>query len=209
MATKKKTYPSEPVPTDYVSWSSKDKLQWLDSQGYAHDPTINLGDCYRSGAKVTQIFTVITKLLQQVYASFRGKTNQTIWKALSTFLNAYNKSITHLSNDVYSSVASLLTTGQFNNESNLIEPVSISDLPIENEDGTSNMVTTIRDFKEKIWPYFLTVLELLQDKWTWLSKVNPIMNVSYNNLIKAMVDAGETFFLEYQKEQDKSPWAKG
>lgn len=148
MTTEKKTYPSDPVPADYISWSSKDKLQWLDSQGYAHDPTINLGECYRSGAKVTQIFAVITKFLQQVHASFRGKTVQAIWKALSNFLNAYNKSITHLSNEIYSSVTSLLSTGQFNNESNLIEPVSIPDLPIENEDGPSNMVTTIRDFKE-------------------------------------------------------------
>ncbi|KAI8716274.1 hypothetical protein NCS52_00920600 [Fusarium sp. LHS14.1] len=130
-------------------------------------------------------------------------------KALSNFLNAYNKSITHLSNEIYSSVASLLSTGKFNSESNLIEPVSIPDLPIENDDGTSNVVTTVGDFKDKIWPYFLTVLELLQNKWKWLSKVHPVMNVSYNNLIKAMTDAGETFFLEYQKEQDKSAWASG
>jgi hypothetical protein len=48
------------------------------------------------------------------------------------------------------------------------------------------------------------VLELLQNKWKWLSKVHPAMNVSYSNLIKAMTDAGERLFLEYQKEQDRS-----
>lgn len=64
---------------------------------------------------------------------------------------------------------------------------------------------TIADVQvQKIWPFFLNVLALLQDKWAWLSKVHPSMNLSYNNLIKAMTDAGETLFLEYQKEQDKS-----
>ncbi|KAJ4212784.1 hypothetical protein NW759_011424 [Fusarium solani] len=204
VTTEKKTYPSDPVPADYASWSNKDKLQWLDRQGFTHDPTINLGDCYRSGAKVTQIFTVSTKLLQRVYTSLSEKAGQAIRKAFSTFLNAYNQSIGRLSNEIYANVASLLSTGRFNNESSLIEPVSIPDLPIENDDGTSNIVTTVRDFKDKIWPCFLTVLELLQNKWKWLSKVHPAMNVSYSNLIKAMTDAGERLFLEYQKEQDRS-----
>ncbi|KAI8663279.1 hypothetical protein NCS57_00928500 [Fusarium keratoplasticum] len=204
VTTEKKTYPSDPVPADYAPWSNKDKLQWLDSQGFAHDPTINLGDCYRSGAKVTQICTLITKLLQRMYTSLGGKASQTIRKAFSTFLNAYNQSIGRLSNEIYSDAASLLSTGRFNNGSNLIEPVSIPDLPIENDDGTSNILTTVHGFKDKIWPYFLNVLQLLQDKWKWLSKVHPGMNVSYNNLIKAMTDAGETLFLEYQKEQDRS-----
>ncbi|UPK92541.1 hypothetical protein LCI18_003476 [Fusarium solani-melongenae] len=182
---------------------NKEKLQWLDGQGFAHDPTINLGDCYRSGAKVTHIFIVITKLLQQVYTSLGEKVGQTIRKAFSTFLNAYNQSIGHLCNEIY---ANVLSKGGFNNESNLIEPVSIPDLPIENDDDMSNIVATVHGFKD---PYFLNVLKLLQDKWKWLSKVHPAMNVSYNNLIKVMTGAGETLFLEYQEEQDRSEGAGG
>lgn len=224
VTTEKKTYASDPVPGDYPTWSNNDKLQWLDSQGFANDPTINLGDCYRSSAKITQIFTVITKLLQRVYASLREKAGQSLRKAFSTFLIAYNQSIGRLSNEIYANTASLLSTGRFNNESNIIEPVSIPDLPIENDDGTSNIVATVSGFKDvsrtppfqavniliadmfdqKIWPYFLNLLELLQDKWKWLSKVHPAVNASYSNLIKAMTDAGETVFLEYQKEEDRS-----
>ncbi|RSL39675.1 hypothetical protein CEP54_016279 [Fusarium duplospermum] len=206
--TEKKTYPSDPVPEDYASRSNESKLQWLDSQGCAHDPTINLGDCYRSGVKVTHIFMVITKLLQRVYRSLREKGGQAIRKAFSDFLNAYNKSITHLSNEVYVNATSLLNKGRFT-DSNLIEPVSIPDLPIDNDDGTSNVVTTAHDFREKIWPFFLNVLALLQDKWMWLSKIQPSMNLSYNNRIKAMIDAGETSFLEYQKEQGKYGGVRG
>ncbi|RSL94327.1 hypothetical protein CEP52_012710 [Fusarium oligoseptatum] len=209
ITTEKKSYPSDPVPEDYASRSDKDKLQWLDGHGLAHEPTINLGDCYRSGAKVTRVFIVITKVLQRVYASLGGKASQAIRKAFSAFINAYNQSITHLSNDIYANVASLLDKSRFTNDSNLIEPVSIPDLPIENDDGTSNSVTTVQAFRDKIWPYFLNVLALLQDKWKWLSKVQPSMNLSYNNLIKAMTDAGETFFLEYQKEQDTSAGTRG
>lgn len=146
--SEKKKYPSDPVPEDYASRSNEGKLQWLDSQGCAHDPTINLGDCYRSGCKVTHIFMVITKLLQRVHRSVRERGGQAIRKTFSDFLNAYNKSITHLSNEVYVNVSSLLHKGRFTDGSNFIEPVSIPDLPIDNDDGTSNTVTTVHDFKD-------------------------------------------------------------
>ncbi|MCJ1396512.1 hypothetical protein MMC18_009403 [Xylographa bjoerkii] len=195
------TYKTDPVPADWNNKSNDQKIEWLNTQGLPSDPTVNLGQCYRQGAKLTSIFRIVFNVLKYLRGAVLAKDNAALKKKFAAFAMAMNNGVARLSNYIYDNSMTLLKNGKYIDGTTPLTPVSIPDLPTIDGDEAAKPPSTEKPFKDTFWGAFIDTLSVLIDSWPWLKSVQPSMNGSYAELLKTVADAGQTFFQEYQKTQ--------
>lgn len=195
----KQKFPVEAPPQDWASKTDSQKFEWLDTHGSESDPTINLGDCYRRGSKLTHIFSTVFKVIKRISEAVKTKGTPTLRKYLNAFITALNNGVGHLSNYIYTNVTALLKTGAFNDGASELAPVAIPDLPTVGDDPAVTLPAGGKPFDTSFWGIFLDTLNVLVNSWPWLNKVKGKVQLSYAQLLKIAITAGQDFFTEYQK----------
>jgi hypothetical protein len=104
-------------------------MNWLNSHGLASDNTVNLGDCYRRGTRLTHIFSLVFKAIGHIAQDVKNKGSPSVRRYLNLFITALNNGVGHLSNYIYDNVTTLFNTGEFKDASAVPTPVQIPDLP--------------------------------------------------------------------------------
>ncbi|KAI1749146.1 hypothetical protein F4782DRAFT_533760 [Xylaria castorea] len=194
----KPIFKTDPVPTDWSSKTDNQKLDWLNSQGLPSDPTINLGDCYRRDSRLTRIFSIIFRLLRRLGETVAAKLNKNLNKFFNAFITALNLGVGRLSNYIYSHCVDLLRNGKFVDGMIALLPVALPDLPLL-DDNSGKLPSPTTPLKDSFWGIFLDTLSVLTESWPWLQTVEPTAGLSYAQVLKTCVEAGQTFFQEYQK----------
>ena len=133
MADPKPTFPVETAPGDYGGMTDDQKINWLNRHGLASDNTVNLGDCYRCGAKLTHTFSIVSRELKRLFDNVNSKGSDALKKYLNAFLTAFNN-VVHLTNYICTNVTTLLATGKFSDEAAATTPVVIPELPTTSDD---------------------------------------------------------------------------
>jgi len=195
----KPKFPVEAPPKDWASKTYLQKFEWLDTHGSESDPTNNLGDCYRRGSKLTHVFSIIFKVIKRISEAVKTKGTPTLRKYLNAFITALNNGVGHLSNYINDNITALLQTGAFSVGGSELAPVAIPDLPTVGDDPAVTLPVGGKAFDTSFWGIFLDTLSVLVNSWPWLNTVNGKVNLSYAQLIKITITAGQDFFTEYQK----------
>ncbi|EGX43858.1 hypothetical protein AOL_s00210g305 [Orbilia oligospora ATCC 24927] len=198
--TPKPTFPVEAPPADFANLPYDKRIEWLNGHGLESDPTINLGDCYRCGTKLTGIFSLVYKVLRRLIDTVKNKGSAALKKYLNAFITAFKNGVGHLSNYIYTNVKALSETGKFNDATTAPTPVAIPGLPVISDDEPVTPATG-KTFDMSFWGIFLGTLTILVDTWPWLNKIQTGMSTSYAQLLEVVANTGQTFFAEYQKSQ--------
>ncbi|KAF5530300.1 hypothetical protein FPHYL_14108 [Fusarium phyllophilum] len=193
----KPTFPVADPPTEWSTYYSHKKIQWLDTHGLKSDNTVNLGDCYRCGVKLMQMFHVVVKSIfdirRQVNAEYPHSELQ---KDSEVFITALNEGVIELSSIIYQNIDYLLENGQFQDEAQAITPVPIPNLLTFSDDGFPQPIESDEPF-DTSFCILVEILDLLVDKWPWLSDPRPGKQVSWEQLIQEAVITGQAFFTHY------------
>lgn len=194
----KPTFPVADPPTEWSTYYVDEKIQWLNTHGLKSDNTVNLGDCYRCGVKLSQMFSVVVEpifdIRAQIIAHFPHSQMQ---EDVDIFIAALNEGVSDLSYMIYRNVYDLLENGQFQDEAQAITPVPIPELPALGGDGSPQPIESDEPFYTEPFCILVEILDLLVDKWPWLSDPRPGKQVSWEHLIQEVIITGQGFFTEY------------
>ncbi|KAF3914331.1 hypothetical protein AA313_de0204374 [Arthrobotrys entomopaga] len=130
----KPTFPVEELPNGFADLTFEQKIDWLNAHGLESDKTVNLGDCYRRGAKLTHIFSAAFKSIKNLIDVVGQKSSASVRKYLNSFIKALKDGVGHLNNYIYANVTTLLKTGKFSDVAAATTPVFIPDLPTINDE---------------------------------------------------------------------------
>ncbi|KAF4438775.1 hypothetical protein FACUT_4665 [Fusarium acutatum] len=193
----KPIFPVADPPTEWSTYYVEKKIQWLDTHGIESDSTVNLGDCYRCGVKLTQMFCVVVKPIFDISAQVNAHyPHSQLQKDVETFITALNRGVIELSYIISQNVDDLLENGQFQDEAQAITPVPIPELPTVSDDVSPAPIESDKPF-DTPFCILVDVLDILVDKWPWLSDLRPGKQFSWEHLIQEVIITGQGFFTEY------------
>ncbi|KAF5591278.1 hypothetical protein FPCIR_6160 [Fusarium pseudocircinatum] len=194
----KPTFPVADPPTEWSTYHIDKKIQWLDTHGLKSDNTVNLGDCYRCGVKLRQTFSVVVKpifdIRMQIMAHFPHSQAQ---EDVEVFITALNDGVNDLSYMIYRNVYDLLQNGQFQDEAQAITPVPVPELLTISDDGLPQPIDFDKLLDTEPFCVLVEILDLLVEKWPWLSDPRPGKQFSWEQLIQEVIITGQGFFTEY------------
>ncbi|PNP82086.1 hypothetical protein FNYG_04647 [Fusarium nygamai] len=194
----KPTFPVADPPTEWPTYHIEKKIQWLNTHGLKSDNTVNLGDCYRCGVKLRQMFSVVVKPIFDIRAQINAHyPHSQVQEDVEVFITALNDGVNDLSYMIYRNVYDLLQNGQFHDEAQAITPVPIPELLAISDDGFPQPIESDKPFVTEPFCILVEILDLLVDKWPWLSDPRPGKQVSWKQLIQEVIITGQDFFTEY------------
>lgn len=187
------TFPVEPPPDGFAQLIFEKKMDWLNTHGLESDQTINLGDCYRCGTKLTQMFGLVFKFVKRLNEIVKDKDSASIKRYLNVFVNALNMGIGHLSNNIYGNITALINTGKFNDEAAAPTLVPLPELPTISDEDAVTPTTAGRSFdmvgmnssarfikllitdSQSFWGVFVDTLNILIETWPWINRVGCVI----------------------------------
>ncbi|KAF5711997.1 hypothetical protein FMUND_8679 [Fusarium mundagurra] len=194
----KPTFPVADPPPEWSTYPIEKKMQWLNTHGLKSDSTVNLGDCYRCGVKLRQMFSVVVEPIFDIRAQINAHCpHSQIQEDVEVFITALNEGVNDLSFFIYRNVYDLLQNGQFQDEAQAITPVPIPELPTVGGDGSPQPIESNEPFGTEPFCVLVEILDLLVDNWPWLSDLRPGKKVSWEKLIQEVIITGQAFFTEY------------
>lgn len=63
------------------------------------------------------------------------------------------------------------------------------------------LISRWKNLRQSLWGIFLDTLKALVDSWPWINQVHPPLTVPYAQLLRDVINNGQTFFVEFNKFQ--------
>ncbi|KAF5969267.1 hypothetical protein FCOIX_10985 [Fusarium coicis] len=194
----KPTFPVADPPTEWSTYRIDKKIEWLNTHGLKSDNTINLGDCYRCGVKLRQMFSVVVKPIFDIRMQINAHYPHTqVQEDVEVFITALNDGVNDLSDIIYRNVYELLQNGQFRDEAQAITPVPVPELLTISEYDFPQPIEPDKPLHTEPFCVLVEILDLLVDSWPWLSDPRPGKQVSWEHLIQEVIITGQGFFTDY------------